>query len=154
MKLFFDQCLSKRLPIHIAQIYSEDHPDLQTKHLSECYAPNTPDDKWIAILEKEKDWIVITADDGSGSKKPKLPIICAQLGVTHIVMTPTLHQSPFKEHKQAILCLSPQIRVVPRLPKGTKVSMQYREFSGRKWPHLRIENKPFDVWCAEHQIAL
>lgn len=154
MKLFFDECLSKKLPQQIAQIYSEDHPDLKTKHLTECYAPGTPDDKWIPLLEKETDWVVVTADDGGGSKKAKLPIVCAQLGVTHIVMTPTLHQSPYKEHKQAILTLWPQILVVERLPRGTKISMGYREFSGRKWPYMKIENKAFDVWCVDHQIAL
>ncbi len=154
MKLFFDECLSKRLPVQISQIYSEDYPDLKTLHLTECYEPGTPDEKWIPLLEKEKDWIVITADDGMGSNKAKLPLICAKLGITHIVMTPALHQSPYREHKQAILCLWPQFVFIPQPPKGTKISMGYKAFSGRNWPHCKIEGKSLDAWCLERKMAI
>jgi hypothetical protein len=154
-KLFFDECCSKKLARRIVEIYSECYPDLQTKHLSEfCSGCGTADEDWIPLLEKEKDWIVLTADRGKDPKKQKLPVICGKLGITHISMTPALIKEGYKSQKQAVLCVWQQIMKVGFLPKGTKVSLGFKMIDRglTRAPWLSIEQKSFEIWCREKGI--
>jgi hypothetical protein len=150
LKLFFDECCSKKLAHKIVEIYAECYPGIQTKHLSEFFAPGTNDPDWIPLLEKEKDWIVLTADRGrKGAKDQKLPLICGKLGVTHISMTSVLKNEGYKAQKQALLSVWPQIVKTPLLPKGTKVSLGYKMVDNglSKIPRLSIEQQAFAIWC-------
>lgn len=153
IKLFFDECCSPLLSRRIPEIFSEDYPQIEVRHLTEFFKAGTEDAKWIAILES-KDWVVITADRGAEAKTPKLPLICSKLGVTHISMTPTLKHAGYSEHKQAMLTLWPQIVRARLLPKGIKVSMGYhmvnKGFS--KIPWLSIDQQAFDVWCQANSV--
>lgn len=155
-KLFFDECCSKKLARRIVEIYSECYPDLQTKHLSEFCEPGTDDEDWIPLLEKEQDWIVITADRGRDARKQKLPLICARLKITHISMTPVLKNAGYKAHKQALLSVWPEIIQLQSLPKGTKVSFGYRMINRglTKVPALSVEQKPIAIWCQEKGVQI
>lgn len=152
IKLFFDECCSKRLARKIVEVYDEDYPGILTKHLTDDLKAGTPDDVWVQRLEDEQDWIVLTSDLGVDAKKPKLPILCQQFKITYLSMTPALKNAGYPAHKQAMLCVWPQIMRTPKLPRGTKVSFGLRPFPGRMWPFLTIESKSFDVWCDEKQI--
>jgi hypothetical protein len=155
LKLFFDECCSKKLARKIVEIYDECYPGIQTKHLSDFFALGTLDPDWIPLLEKDKDWIVLTADRGrKGGKNQKLPLICGKFGVTHISMTPLLKAAGYKAHKQALLSVWPQIVKIPLLPKGTKVSLGYKMFDKglSKIPWLTIEQQSFEIWCHEKGI--
>lgn len=151
LKLFFDECCSKKLPVKIQDIYREDYPHIETKHLTDVFTQGKHDDEWIGLLEKDKDWIVITADRGEDPKKPKLPILCADLGITHISFTPALLRNGYSAQKQALLCVWPQIIKIHMLPKGTGISLGYKNMKGgyTPWPHLSIAGKSLDLWCRE-----
>lgn len=154
-KLFFDECCSKRLARRIVEIYAECYPGLETKHLTDFFAAGTDDPDWITFLENAKDWIILTADRGrKGDKNQKLPLICMKLGVTHISMTPALKSAGYKEHKQALLSVWPQIIKTQVIPKGTKVSLGYRMVDKglSKVPWLSIEQQSFEIWCHEKGI--
>jgi len=154
IKLFFDECCSPKLPGNIIEAYKEDFPGIKTKHLTEFFKAGTGDPEWIAILEKEKDWLVITADRGKETRKPKLPLICCQLGVTHLSMTPALSHDGYSAHKHAIFSVWPQIVRIPLIPKGTRVSFGYRMTNRglTRSPHLSIDQIPFDQWCENKKI--
>jgi hypothetical protein len=154
VKLFFDECCSPKLPGNIVEAYKDDFPDVQTKHLTEFFKAGTDDSKWVAILEKEKDWIVITADRGKESKKPKLPLICYQQGITHLSMTPALAHDGYSAHKHALFAVWLQIVRVPLIPKGTKISFGYRMTNKGKTrtPFLSIGQVSFDHWCDKNNI--
>src|SRR5438128_8454706 len=126
IKLFFDECCSKRLARRVSEVYSQVHPGIQTKHLSEFCACSTPDETWIPLLEKEQDWIIITADRGRDSKKQKLPLICFRIGVTHISMTPALKNAGYAVHEKALFAVWDQILMVPLLPAGTRVALGFK----------------------------
>lgn len=154
-KLFFDECCSKKLARRIVEIYSECYPDIQTKHLFDFFEKGgAPDEDWIPLLEKEKDWIVLTADRRKDPKRQKLPLICSRFGITHVSMTPDLVKSGYKSQKQALLCLWPQIMSLGVLPKGTKVSLGFRMIDRglTKAPYLTVEQKPLAIWCHDKGI--
>jgi hypothetical protein len=155
LKLFFDECCSKRLARKVVEIYSECYPNLQTKHLTDiCIGGGAEDPDWLSTLDK--DWIVLTADRGKKSKKQKLPAICGRLGITHISMTSHLIDAGYKAQKQALLCVWPEIMKTPLLPKGTKVSLGYRMINKglSKVPWLSIEQKAFAIWCHEKGVQI
>jgi hypothetical protein len=79
VKLFFDACLSKKLPRVIQSVYGEDFTGIQIKHLTDYFQQDDDDGDWLPLLEQDKDWIVITADRGKDPKKAKLPVLCSQL---------------------------------------------------------------------------
>jgi PIN like domain len=157
LKLFFDECCSKRLARKIVEIYIECYPGLQTKHLFDFFNKGgVQDEDWLPLLETQKDWIVLTADRGKDPKKQKLPVICARLGITHIAMTPAVASSGYKAQKQALLSLWPQIMGLGSLPKGTKISLGYKMIENglTKVPCLSVQQTPLAIWCHNHGIKI
>jgi len=157
IKLFFDECCSKKLARKIVEIYDECYPGIQTKHLFDFFIPGTPDGDWLPFLESDKDWVVLTADRGKkGDKNQKLPLICAQLGISHISITPQLKNAGYKAHKQALLSVWPQIINIPLIPKGTRVSLGFKMVNQglSKIPWLSIENQAFEIWCNAKGIKI
>jgi hypothetical protein len=154
LKLFFDECCSRRLARKIVEIYAECYPDLETRHLSQLCALGTRDPEWLPMLEKEKGWIVLTADRGRDPKREKLPAICERLGITHISMTPKLVSEGYTIRKQALLTVWPQIIKIPLLPKPTRVSLGFRMVDNglTRMPWLSIEQDAFATWCRSNNV--
>lgn len=150
VKLFFDECVSPRLP----RILKQQHPHLKTTHLTEHYKSGIKDSEWIPRLAKES-WVVITADAGIGSGHGKLPYLCAKYKITHLLITPPLHHLGYEHYKQAIISVLPQITLLPLLPKGTKVLLGFRTVRGKRHPdpHLSIDGRSFNAWCREHGVS-
>jgi hypothetical protein len=155
LKLIFDECCSKRLARKIVEIYEECYPGLQTKHLSDLCKPGTNDEDWIPMLEKDKEWIILTADRGKDAKKQKLQVICSRFGITHIAFTSAVMRDGYKAQKQALLCVWPQIMRVPLIARPKRVSLGYRMFNKglTKSPWLSIDGQAFDIWCKNNGIS-
>ena len=153
IKLFFDVCLSKKLPKVIQSVYGEDHPDLILKHLTEYFQASDDDGDWLPLL-KEGGWIVITADRGRESKKTQLPLLCSHLQITHVSMTPAFHRSGYAIHRHALLSLFPQLTCLDLLPVGTRVSLGFKPYHRRNWPSLQIDGHALDAWCLRKGIQL
>jgi hypothetical protein len=155
IKLFFDECCSPKLPRKLVEVYEEDYPLIATRHLTDIFKKGIDDQDWLSVLKNEPDWIVVTADRGKDSKKPKLPLICSKLGITHISMTPDLKNAGYSAHKQALLSTWPQIAMIPLIPRGTRVSLGYRNVNkgASKIPWISIDQVAFDIWCSERNIT-
>ena len=107
-RFFFDQCLSKKLAHKVVEVFREDYPDVITLHLSERFAQNEPDEKWIPELSNDPEWVVITADKGLDPKREKLPMLCREFNISHVSMTQAVHHAGYSVHKHALLSLWPQ----------------------------------------------
>jgi hypothetical protein len=155
LKLFFDECCSKRLANRIRDACSTDNLSVQTKHLSEFCGLGEADEDWLPLLEKQGGWIVITADRGKDPKKQKLPRICANLGITHISLTPALIKAGYQAHEDALLSVFSEISHIHLLPKGTKVSLGFKWIKKHteKIAILSIRQIPLATWCAQKGIA-
>ncbi len=64
------------------------------------------DDVWIPKLDKQKH-IVVSAD--RGRKKPRLPQVCKEYQITHILFSNSAHHLNKFEKARAIIALWPQI---------------------------------------------
>ena len=66
---------------------------LNLRIYSANFPPGIEDAVWIPTLAHDGDWIVFSADLGKNSKKSEsLPLICQEIGVTHIIMSPALQR--------------------------------------------------------------
>jgi hypothetical protein len=123
MRLYFDECCSRRLPKELKEFYAADYPDLETCHVLDFYDAGTGDSHWLKPLQENKLWIVITKDHGRNAKKEKLPVVCKQFGITHIAMSPTIINAGYSVHKNALVSVWEQLSELYKLPPGTQVKL-------------------------------
>jgi len=66
-------------------------------------------------------WIVLTGDRGKGgrTKGAKLPFLCEQHGVTHIMLGPSAHHLPSDKKIVAIASVWDEIVKLPDAPRGS-----------------------------------
>ena len=152
LKLFFDENMPLRFTERLLELYLEDYPDLQTDHIINRHKCGMGDREWIPEIAQE-NWIIVTADAGKSSKE-KLPEICTDCGVRHIILSPTLHNAPYKAKKEAFYCLWRHIAKIPRLPRGTRISLRLIQHRLSTLPALLIDKEPFVRWCEQHDILI
>jgi len=159
LRLFFDQCCSKRLARVISEAFSNDNFHVETRHLSEFCRPNTGDEEWLPLLKKREgwkgDWIVITADRGKDPKKRKLPLICSKEQITFVALTSSPAKAGYKAQEKALRLVFPEPMHVHLLPKGMKVSLGCKTTKGNaaKIGALSIQQTSLARWCAKNGMA-
>jgi len=123
LKLLFDECCSPQLPRELRDFYQRDYPALQIRHLMDDWTAGTPDSQWLEALRQDPSWIVITKDAGKNSAQEKLPLICREWGITHIVFTSGIISKGFVTQKNAVAGVWEQLFQLHRLPPGTQVKL-------------------------------
>lgn len=123
LKLLFDECCSKRLPRELRDFYQVDYPGIVLRHLLEDWRPGTPDPDWLAPLREDRSWIVITKDAGTHSPDDKLPLICRDWGITHVVLTGGIIRAGYTQQKQSLAAVWTWLFRLHRLPPGTQVKL-------------------------------
>jgi hypothetical protein len=138
MKLYFDECCSRKLAKEIKSIY----PDVETCHVLDFYNPSTAESTWLQPLHDDRSWIVISNDHGRNPKKEKFPAVCKALGITHVLLTPALIHAGYDEQKKALMAVWDEILKLHSLPPGTGVRLGFE--TPRKGPRtysLKIGQK-------------
>jgi hypothetical protein len=123
LRLYFDECCSRPMLRELRQFFAADYPDLVTAHVLDSYEQGTWDSRWLKPLQDEQTWIVVTRDWASRRAKEKLPVICRELGITFITLSPIIIDGGYTVQKCAIVATWKQILKVPELPKGTHVRL-------------------------------
>ncbi len=72
-------------------------------------------------------WLVITCDRGKTSG-PKLPQLCRAAGLTHILVSGTLHGKPQFEKARAVLVVWHDLVTADAESKGARFSLRYNNF--------------------------
>jgi hypothetical protein len=94
--LLFDECFLGQLNIEreLKPSLALFGGDAELAHLFNKFSPGTEDHEWIPSIARE-GWIVISADRGVNSKvSEKLPLICREFGVTHVIASASLQKRP------------------------------------------------------------
>ena len=123
LKLLFDECCSRKLPRDLLAVHQRDYPTLQVRHLMDDWTPGTPDSQWLEPLRLDRSWIVITKDAGRNSAPEKLPLICREWGITHLVFTHGIISKGFTTQKLALSAIWEQLFLLHQLPPGTQVKL-------------------------------
>jgi hypothetical protein len=96
-RLLFDECIGwpsiKRLA-ELVEMGRGDKPEV--RHVLQLAPAGTRDEDWIPKIASE-GWTVISADGGRWPRKnkgEKLPRLCANHKITHVLLSPAIHMLP------------------------------------------------------------
>lgn len=153
LRLFFDECCSPRLVKKLAELNAAKCPGLEINHLSDFFKRGDPDDKWLTLLKKKGEWIVVSADRGHQTKGAKLPMVCRKLEITHLLFSSVLVKGGYTVQESVMIQIWGEITKLPLSPQGTQLTL-----SGKKGPtgwkgSLSVKGKPLSKWCAENGIV-
>ncbi len=105
---------------HIFMMRQDKEPFLN--HIFSFSNEGEEDDIWIPKLNKTKD-VIISAD--KGRKKPRLPQVCKEYQITHILFCPSAHHLQKFEKARAIITLWPKIVETFKAPLGSRYQVKY-----------------------------
>src|ERR1700722_11324844 len=108
VKLLLDECLGRPIVVAMNEWLSWGNPKPTIHHLTNYFIPGSEDPDWIPKI-KGQDWIVISQDKGKNGKN-KLPQICAEYGITHIILSPSVGQLKQSEKANAIIAVWEDIK--------------------------------------------
>jgi hypothetical protein len=99
-----------------------DTPTPNIRHLLDFFTAGTSDAVWVPKIASE-GWVVLTADRGKSSSKNKLPGICEQFKVTHILMGSSILHLKQNQKAHAIISVWEEIKKCNEAPKGSRFIM-------------------------------
>ena len=135
-RFLFDECLGKP---SVAQLQASLRSTPNCAHLCDFFASGTLDNDWIPQIATEGGWIVITSDAGRKTNKGgKLPRLCKEFGITHVILTAALHRKPAAEKVAALVLAWDRIEALAAEPAGSRFKLGYWAEKGRKAPTLKF----------------
>lgn len=122
IRFFFDECLSR--PVVETQITDSLRlygSDAEVAHLLTKFGrQGVKDSEWVAQLAREGSWVVLSVDQGRRSKKSeKLPSICRAFGVTHVMLSSSIHRRNMYVKAMAIENHWEKLLGLAAVPRGT-----------------------------------
>lgn len=121
-KFLFDECLGRPLTQALRNLIAFHRHQIGLLHIFDRFPPGTRDEVWVPAIARE-DWIVVSVDRGK-SPGPKLPAICAKLGVRHILLAPSAAQLPQFEKARAFLRVWRDALNLAQAPAGTRALLK------------------------------
>ncbi len=102
------------------------------KHITDIFSQGVSDSDWVPQIAKDGRWIVITADRARrGSRKGgKLPRLCLEFKLTHVLLSGTLHGSPTAVKRDALLEKWGSISRLDEETPGSRFKLRYRTTKG------------------------
>ena len=101
-KLLFDECIGRPQVDKLIELVKPMAPmGTEIRHIFDVAPAGTLDETWVPTL-KDKEWTVISADRGH-SRGKKLPRLCAEYGVTLVILSPRVHARKSSDKVRTIL---------------------------------------------------
>lgn len=88
IKLLFDECVGRPLVEGLARYFSLDPEGLEIAFVGTLF-PGQPDAVWLPHAAAG-EWIIVSADRGKTNNGVKLPRVCVELGLRHILFSSQL----------------------------------------------------------------
>lgn len=123
----FDECLGYPVMQHI--LSSRVGQGLNIALITDKFKSGVIDDTWIPQIASEGAWVVITSDKGKQPRdKCKLPRLCLEYGVTHILVSQTIGKMKASAKCDAVGFAWDRIMKVGDYPEGARYSMKLANF--------------------------
>lgn len=132
VKFLFDECaLGVPALAAIRNVLKFNPQTAELDHVISRFGAGAKDDDWIPTAAIE-GWIVVTADSGRHkSRGGKLPLLCEQFGVTHIVMSTAVNKLSSFGRQRAIIDNWEAMVGVADEPRGSRFSLRMVGSQGR-----------------------
>lgn len=126
-RILFDECISKPAAMHLAAFFERDKGDFKAEigHLFDLGLGGQWDEVWIPKIA-DQGWIVISADRGMGGikKGQPFPRVCLQYGVTHILLTQSVHARTMFDKILTLMSLWHEILTLRLVPGGSRYRLE------------------------------
>lgn len=105
------------------------HP-VEIGHINALFGAGAKDPEWIPKVV-EGAWIVISEDRGKNSSRgDKLPVLCLQHSVTHVLVMPSLLKNGGQfEKMRALMAVWPELLELPSKTRGARLRLKYASSS-------------------------
>jgi hypothetical protein len=123
MKLLFDENFGRPLVEALKQVITFSRDATEVRHIVDLRHGGRRDDEWVPEVAGG-DWLVLTCDRGK-SAGPKLPQLCREAGLTHVLVSGALHNSPQFEKARAVMVVWPALLAAAEEAAGTRFSLRY-----------------------------
>lgn len=121
-KFLFDECLGKPLTEAMRKLVGFHRHQVGVMHVFDRFPPGTHDEVWVPAIAQE-NWIIVSVDRGR-SPGPKLPRICSDFGVRHILLAPSAACLPQFEKARAFLRVWRDALNLAHAPAGTRAVLK------------------------------
>ncbi len=136
MKLIFDATFGDAWVTHLRGFFQNHRsPRPQIQHVFDIFGEEDKDDPiWIPKLAR-LNCVVVSADRGTHSRLPeRLPKICQDQGITHILLSATMHDRAGKfERARAIIVLWHEIVAASKDTGGSRYQIRAIDGSHRRF---------------------
>jgi hypothetical protein len=130
IRIIFDECsISPKIVAELQAFYKRDWPHAELVHLIQRFKAGDKDPDWLARLQTDGEWIVVSSDKGKsdgGNTAAKLPLICQKSSITHIIISPSIDKGGSAAHRQAFSEIWPVLMRVGELPKGSRLTLRFQ----------------------------
>jgi hypothetical protein len=123
-KLLLDENIGKPIGSALARVLSFHPSPPKIGFVVDMFGEGAKDLEWIPTIAKKR-WVVLTNDRAKQCGGAKLPIICAENGITHILMSASIHDKKQFYKAAIILQLWDDIVKVRDAPPGSRFKMQF-----------------------------
>jgi hypothetical protein len=123
IRILFDENFGKPVVAKFLDWYEEEKVEIA--HIFQFAKSGETDDVWIPRLATG-GWLLITTDRAKRCGGPKLPDLCRDHGVSHVLVGATIQKAKQFERVRAILAVWPRVILAAKYPtKGTRFSLRY-----------------------------
>jgi hypothetical protein len=122
----FDECVGKPIMESMFQIIAASTADPEKpefRHIVDHQKQGALDADWVPKVASE-GWIVITADRGKRCGGAKLPQLCRLHGITHVMLSASLHSMASPEKVGAIMSVWSDLVKLRSEPRGSGYSLR------------------------------
>lgn len=132
MKLLIDENIGKPITYDLAKLLAWHHLQPIVTHLIDFIGTAGESDAIWIPKAAEANWTIVTGDSASKSARDKLPDICAEYGVRHVIFSRAFCQLRQFEKVRAIVVLWPEFSRVEESPPGSR----FKIWQGHPHPRL------------------
>jgi hypothetical protein len=149
IKILFDENFGEPLVTALADFLDRYDGDVDIKHIFKFVKPSAKDENWVPKIAAG-GWTVISTDRGRRCGGQRLPDICREYGVTHILLSSSLHQGKQFEKVRAVVAVWPRIIMATLSPKGSRFSLRYDNSDKR----IALVERPYSDRQVVHRDVL
>ena len=125
MRLLVDENISKPATCALRNLIEKTRENAEIQHLLETSPVGILDSEWLPKFQSQSEpWLVLTADMGKRSGGKRLPDICRELGIRHVLISGKLHQKRQFDKMRAILTVWPDLRTAFDSKPGSCFKLQ------------------------------
>ena len=144
IKILFDENFGKPLVLALARFLDWYDEPVEITHLFQFANASEKDEVWIPRISAG-GWLLITADKGKRCGGRKLPEVCRDHGVSHVLLSTAIHKAKQFEKARAIVAVWPRIVQAARWTRGTRYSLRYEGADKRVNLVESLERRPGHV---------